>query len=148
MPAQFPMGTNVIYTAPDLSEKIGRVYGIISSPYQETPDIYIVSFPDKHYNEIHRSHLKFINTINLDSMYSTGEIDIPEGTICSISHEPFYEGQEVIELHKNANFVFDKKYLKTFWSIKMLENRPITNPLTNLNITYTDIRVLTVKYRL
>jgi hypothetical protein len=81
-------------------------------------------------------------------MLSTGEIIIPEGTICSISHEPFYEGQEVVELHKNINFVFDKLKLNTFWTIKKVENRPITNPLTNLEVTHADIRVLSVKYEL
>lgn len=142
----FPMGTNVIYTAPDLSQKIGRVYGCKSLPYQEVPDIYIVSFPDNCYNEIHKSNLKSINTYDLDTMPNTGDVYVSIDSMCPIACEKFHEGQEVVELHKNINFIFDKANLSKFWAIKKTANRPITNPLTNLEIKEDDIRIGTIKF--
>jgi hypothetical protein len=142
MPQLFLIGTKVIYRADGAPDRIGTVCGRRHQPYQEIADEFYVSFPEKPVLKmIHKSFLLGIEQFNLKNLKTTDTIEVTEGRVCPISHEPFVDGQEIVELEGNPNFIFDRSQLQAFWSLKKYENQPMVNPLTNLPVSDLKIRV-------
>ena len=163
---EFPINSYVVYKFQQFPEEVGIIKGYFSLPYQTNPDIYYVSFPLNppfrttiDYQQIHRMYLRKRwegdTELEYQSQYTCptiqatthhGILQLPENSVCGIMHFPFKDGQEIIQLLDNNNFIFDKDTLTTFWNYRRIHNFPPVNPLTNLVISnQSQIKQYTVK---
>jgi hypothetical protein len=134
---KYPIRTRVLFQGNE-----GYIMGYRTNPYENEPFHYIVRFHDVTKMEYIRT--EDIITVKLPSIEQSehmGDILVEDTYVCPITFEHFVDGEEVVQLLKNSNFIYKLQHLAEFW-----KSRPTINPSTNLPITQqSDITRWTVR---
>jgi len=131
----FKLGTKVLCKF-EWGDEPGEVYGYSCMPFNDVPYQYYVKFKEGllGLNPIDVCNIRLPEYPTITSSEHKGELILTEELLCPITHMPFTNGQEVVQLH--GKHLYSIEGLEKFWILKGL---PI-NPLTNLQVIYqTDI---------
>jgi hypothetical protein len=123
----FKLGSKVICWG----KEVGEVYGYSCMPYTPVPYQYYIKFREGlvHLNPIDVADIAVLEYPTITSSEHKGELLLTEELLCPITHMPFINGQEIVQVH--GTHLYSKEGLEKFWTIKGI---PI-NPLTNLEVT-------------
>jgi len=137
----FKLGTKVLCKF-EWGDEAGEVYGYSCMPYTPTPYQYYIKFREDlvHLNPIDVFNIRLPEYPTIALSEYKGELLLTEEVDCPITHMPFINGQEVVQLLGKG--IFSIEGLEKFWKIK---GHPI-NPLTNLEVIHqSDILRFTIQ---
>jgi hypothetical protein len=133
---KYPVGTRVVFEGDE-----GHVMGYTTNPYQTEPYVYIIGFDGRQIEYIPVDDIITVTLLSIEKSEHMGDILLEDTYVCPITFEHFVDGEEVVQLLKNSNFIYKLQDLAEFW-----KSRPTINPSTNIPVTQqSDITRWTVR---
>ncbi len=155
-----PNGTPIIYKFQYFKEE----YGMVLEELKDEPNIYIVQFPLRKNPQCHTqrilidylrvptdeeltTHIEEFNHVRdlvneQDPNYITvkhaihrGNMKVPNGTVCAISHMELKDGEEIVIVHKNTTRLYSRTWFESYWSYTNTMKYVPRSPISNETIT-------------